>query len=197
MNHYILWLSVLVISITLFSSQLSFGEPLEKKAATKNPVVVFSTTLGDMTIEMFPDKAPVTVKNFLAYVDEGFYDGVIFHRVIPGFVIQGGGFSKDMKQKATKPPIKNEAKNGLLNNRGTLSMARTSDVDSATSQFFINLKDNSVLDHGTRDYGYAVFAKVTDGMDVLDKIAAVKTGNHGMHRDVPAEQVIITSARRK
>jgi len=165
--------------------------------AHSEPSVVLSTTLGDITIELFPDKAPVTVENFLAYVDAGFFDKSIFHRVIPGFVLQGGGFTEKMEQKKTRTPIKNEAENGLKNNRGTLSMARTSDINSATSQFFINLKDNSSLDHGTRDFGYAVFAKVTAGMDVVDKIAAVPTGNRGMFQDVPVKAVIIQSARRK
>lgn len=161
------------------------------------PSVVLSTTLGEITIELYPDKAPVTVENFLAYVDTGFFDKTIFHRVVPGFVLQGGGFTEKMEQKKTRPPIKNEAENGLKNKRGTLSMARTSDINSATSQFFINLKDNSFLDHGTRDFGYAVFAKVTAGMDVVDKIAAVPTGNRGMFQDVPVKSVIVQSARRK
>ncbi|MEE9513311.1 MAG: peptidylprolyl isomerase [Anaerolineales bacterium] len=165
--------------------------------AHSEPSVVLSTTLGEITIELYPDKAPVTVENFLAYVDAGYFDMTIFHRVIPGFVLQGGGFTEKMDQKKTRPPIKNEAENGLKNNRGTLSMARTSDINSATSQFFINLKDNSSLDHGTRDFGYAVFAKVTAGMDVVDKIAAVPTGNRGRFQDVPVKAVIIQSARRK
>lgn len=160
-------------------------------------MVVFSTNYGDFTLELYPDKAPVTVENFLSYVDSGFFDGTIFHRVIPGFVIQGGGFTEDMQQKPTQAPIKNEADNGLKNLRGTLSMARTSDINSATSQFFVNLKDNAFLDHGTRDFGYAVFAKVIDGMDVIDKIAAVPTGNRGGHQDVPREPVIVKSASRK
>lgn len=167
------------------------------KPALSEPTVVFLTTLGEITIELYPDKAPVTVENFLAYVDAGFFDNTIFHRVIPGFVLQGGGFTEDMKQKTTRPPIKNEAENGLKNERSTLSMARTSDINSATSQFFINLKDNSSLDHGTRDFGYAVFAKVTAGMDVVDKIAAVPTGNRGRFQDVPVKAVIIQSVRRK
>lgn len=160
-------------------------------------MVVFSTNYGDFTLELYPDKAPITVENFLSYVDSGFYDGTIFHRVIPGFVIQGGGFDEGMQQKATQAPIKNEADNGLKNLRGTLSMARTSDINSATSQFFVNLKDNAFLDHGSRDFGYAVFAKVIDGMDVVDKIAAVQTGNRAGHQDVPREPVIVKSASRK
>lgn len=158
--------------------------------------VLLSTSLGDITIELYPEKAPITVENFLAYVDSGFFDGTIFHRVIPGFVIQGGGFTEDMKKKPTRPPVKNEAGNGLKNERGTLSMARTQETDSATSQFFINLSDNTALDHGTRGFGYAVFGKVIEGMDIIDKIAAVKTGNRGMFNDVPVQPVLIVSARR-
>lgn len=157
-------------------------------------MIVFETNHGTMKIEVYPDKAPVTVENFLKYVDDGFYNGTIFHRVIPGFVIQGGGFDAQMAQKETRAPIKNEADNGLNNERGTLSMARTQVKDSATSQFFVNLQDNDVLDHGARDFGYAVFAKVVEGLDVVDKIAGVATGNHGPHGDVPVEPVIIESA---
>ncbi len=159
-------------------------------------MVILSTTLGDITIELFARKAPATVENFLQYVDDGFYDGLIFHRVIPGFMIQGGGMDAHMGEQKTRAPIKNEADNGLSNRRGTLAMARTQVVDSATAQFFINLSDNTFLDHGTRDFGYAVFGRVTDGMDVVDQIAAVKTGAKGMHQDVPVEPVFITSARR-
>ncbi len=159
-------------------------------------MVVFSTSKGDITIELFPNEAPITVENFLKYVDDGFFDGTIFHRVIPGFMLQGGGFSADMEQKETREQIKNEADNGLKNERGTLSMARTAVVDSATSQFFLNLVNNDFLDHGSRDFGYAVFAKVVDGMDVADEIAKVQTGNHGGHQNVPLEPVVINSARR-
>lgn len=160
-------------------------------------LITFSTSLGDITIELFPDKAPVTVENFLAYVDAGHFVGTIFHRVIPGFMIQGGGFDADMNQKPTRDPIKNEADNGLKNERGTLSMARTSDVNSATCQFFINVNDNGVLDHGEHDFGYAVFARVTEGMDVVDKIVAVATGNRGGHSDVPVEAVVVERAVRR
>ena len=173
------------------------GDATAKKAPAGNPQVVFSTNLGDITIELYPDKAPITVKNFLAYVDEGFFSDTIFHRVIPNFMIQGGGFTKDMKQKPTKDPIKNEANNGLRNSRGTLAMARTSVVDSATGQFFINLADNSFLDNGVRDFGYAVFGKVVSGMDVVDKIAAVKTTTAAGQQNVPVEPIIVTSAKRK
>lgn len=159
-------------------------------------MVVFETTLGTIQIELCPEQAPVTVENFLEYVDAGFYDGTIFHRVIPGFMLQGGGFAADMTRKPTRPAIKNEADNGLKNARGALSMARTSEVDSATSQFFVNVVDNAFLDHGERDFGYAVFARVVEGMDVVDQIAAVETTTRGSYQDVPAEPVVIESARR-
>ena len=160
-------------------------------------MVKFETSLGDFVIEFYPDKAPVTVENFLRYVDDGHFDGTVFHRVIPGFVIQGGGMTADMEQKPTRKPIANEATNGLKNLRGTLSMARTNDIDSATSQFFVNLVDNAFLDHqGQRNYGYAVFGKVTEGMDVIDAIAAVRTGRKRGHDDVPLESVVVQSARR-
>ena len=159
-------------------------------------MVILSTSLGDITVELLADKAPISVQNFLEYVDAGFYDGTVFHRVIAGFMAQCGGFSRDMQQKAPRAPIKNEADNGVKNLRGALAMARTSDVNSATSQFFINLKDNAFLDHGKRDFGYAVFARVTQGMDVVDKIAGVPTGSQGNFKDVPVDPVIIESARR-
>jgi len=174
---------------------LAFGSGAargETKAGGK-PVVVFETSLGAIEIELDPEKAPITAQNFLAYVDSGFYDGTIFHRVIPNFMIQGGGFDAKMSQKPTRAAIKNEADNGLKNGRGTVAMARTAVVDSATAQFFINVKDNDFLNHGGRDFGYAVFGHVTQGMDVVDKIAAVKTGA----QDVPVETVLIKSARRK
>ena len=159
--------------------------------------VTFVTNLGGFTIELYPDKAPITVKNFLAYVEAGFFNNTIFHRVMPGFVIQGGGFGTNMDRKETRPPIKNEAENGLKNKRGTLSMARTRDINSATSQFFVNLKDNPSLDNGSQGFGYAVFAKVIEGMEVIDKIAAVPTGNHGRYGNVPKKSVIVQLARRK
>jgi len=162
----------------------------------KNPMVLISTSLGDIKVELYEDKAPVTVKNFLMYVNDGFFNGTIFHRVIPAFMIQGGGFDKDMKQKSAKEPIKNEAGNGLKNETGTLAMARTGVVDSATAQFFINTKDNAFLDHkddSTQGYGYAVFGKVVDGMDVVRKIEKVATANKGMHQNVPTEPVVIKS----
>jgi cyclophilin family peptidyl-prolyl cis-trans isomerase len=189
--------SVLAAVGLVLSAALAAAPADTETAKGGSSMVVFSTNYGDFTLELYPDKAPVTVENFLSYVDSGFFDGTIFHRVIPGFVIQGGGFTEDMQQKPTQAPIKNEADNGLKNLRGTLSMARTSDINSATSQFFVNLKDNAFLDHGTRDFGYAVFAKVIDGMDVIDKIAAVPTGNRGGHQDVPREPVIVKSASPK
>jgi peptidyl-prolyl cis-trans isomerase A (cyclophilin A) len=159
------------------------------------PVVVLKTSLGDIEIQLDPSKAPITTANFLAYVNSKFYDGTIFHRVIPGFVVQGGGFAPDMTEKTTNPPIKNEATNGLHNLRGTISMARTSDPDSATSQFFLNLVDNSdKLDPGgVSPEGYAVFGKITKGLEVIDKIAAIPTGPG----DVPQTQVVLLSARVK
>ena len=159
-------------------------------------MIRFETSLGDITIEMLEKEAPVTTANFLKYVDDGYFDGTIFHRVIPGFVIQGGGFTEDMTQKRTQDPIKNEADNGLKNDRGTLSMARTSDVNSATSQFFVNLKDNASLNNSRGNFGYAVFARVTAGMDIVDKIAEVETGRRRGHDDVPVEPVIVRSAKR-
>jgi peptidyl-prolyl cis-trans isomerase A (cyclophilin A) len=154
-------------------------------------MIRFETTLGDFTVELLEKEAPETVVNFLKYIDDGFLDGTIFHRIVPGFVIQGGGFTEDMTQKRTRPPIKNEADNGLKNERGSLSMARTNDINSATSQFFVNLKDNEFLDHKRGNFGYAVFARVTEGMDVVDKIAAVETGRRRGFDDVPVEAVIM------
>jgi cyclophilin family peptidyl-prolyl cis-trans isomerase len=159
-------------------------------------MVRFETSHGSFTIELFPKEAPVTVENFLKYVDDGFFAGTIFHRIVPGFVIQGGGLTAEFDNKENRDPIKNEAKNGLKNGRGWLSMARTSDINSATSQFFVNLSDNAFLDHGPRDFGYAVFARVTDGMETVDKIAKVKTGRRKGYQDAPMEDVIIVSAKR-
>src|SRR6201996_6150785 len=159
-------------------------------------MVRFETTHGSFTIELFPKEAPVTVTNFLQYVDDGFFDGTIFHRIVPGFVIQGGGLTADFDQKKTRDPIKNEADNGVKNGRGTLSMARTNDVNSATSQFFVNLTDNDFLDNTRGNFGYAVFGRVTEGMDVVDKIAAVKTGRRHGHQDVPLEAVTMTRVHR-
>ena len=164
-----------------------------------NTVVVIETTMGTIKAELWADKAPITVKNFLTYVDEKFYDGLIFHRVIKGFMIQGGGFDATMNQKATHEQIKNEATADKKNDRGTLAMARTAVVDSATAQFFINHKDNAFLDHQNETqsgFGYCAFGKVIEGMDVVDKIAAVPTGRQGGFEDVPTNQVQIKSIRR-
>ncbi len=160
--------------------------------------IVLETSLGSLTIELNPDKAPETVKNFLAYVDEKFYDGTIFHRVIKDFMIQGGGFQPGMKQKTTRAAIKNESSNSLSNTRGAIAMARTNDPNSATAQFFINTVDNGFLDKSqSRDgVGYCVFGKVTQGLDVVDKIRAVKTTTKSGHQDVPVQDVVINTARR-
>ena len=158
-------------------------------------MVTFHTNHGDIVIKTFDDKAPETVKNFLDYCREGFYNNTIFHRVINGFMIQGGGFTEQMQQKKPNPPIKNEADNGLRNTRGTIAMARTADKDSATSQFFINIADNAFLDHGQRDFGYAVFGKVVKGMDVADKISQVQTHDVGPYQNVPSKPIVILSAK--
>lgn len=165
-------------------------------AAAGNPVVLMKTSMGDIKIELDQAQAPISTANFLAYANDKFYDGTIFHRVIPNFMIQGGGFDKDMNQKKTKAPIKNEAGNGLKNVTGTIAMARTSDPNSATAQFFINTKDNAFLDHrddSVQGYGYAVFGKVIDGMDVVKKIEAVQTTTKVPHQNVPVTPVIIES----
>jgi cyclophilin family peptidyl-prolyl cis-trans isomerase len=165
-----------------------------------NPHVIIATSLGDIEVELFADKAPESVKNFLAYAEAGHYDGTIFHRTIKNFMVQGGGFTADMQQKPTKAPIKNEAGNGLKNQLGTLAMARTNVVDSATSQFFINVKDNTFLDHkndSPQGFGYAVFGKVVSGIDVVHKIENVATTNKGMYQDVPVDAVVIKSVKLK
>lgn len=163
-------------------------------ASGTGPLVVMETSKGTITIELFDDRAPVTCENFRKYVNDGFYDGLIFHRVIPGFMIQGGGFEQGMKKRKTRKPIFNEADNGLKNRRGTLSMARTANINSATAQFFLNVNDNRSLDHRgmtQSGYGYAVFGKVVDGMDIADAIVAVPRGQKGMYGDVPDEDVLI------
>ena len=195
-----------VIAAIVFAASFAWAQP----AKAADPVVVFKTSMGTIEITLDPKSAPITSANFLAYVDKKFYDGVIFHRVIPGFVVQGGGFTTDMQQKPTNPPIKNEATNGLHNLRGTISMARTSDPDSATSQFFLNLVDNTAtgkgpsgnptvnLDpNGVSPEGYAVFGKITKGLDVLDQIAQVQTTTVGDFSDVPVKPIVIISARRQ
>ena len=162
--------------------------------STENPKVRLETSAGDIVIELDAEKAPISTENFLAYVNDGYYSGTVFHRVIKDFMIQGGGMNADLSQKPTKAPIKNEAGNGLRNDRGTVAMARTQIVDSATAQFFINTVDNSFLNHQAptqQGYGYAVFGKVVEGMDVVDAIRLVETGNHNMHQDVPLEAVTI------
>ncbi len=160
-------------------------------------MVRFETSLGGFTLELDADKAPISVANFLEYVDDGYFDGLIFHRVIPGFMIQGGGLDAEMEPRRGKKPIKNEAANGLKNLRGTVAMARTNVVDSATSQFFVNLSDNDFLNHqGAANFGYAVFGKVVDGLDTIDRIAKERTGRRNGHDDVPATDVVIVSAKR-
>jgi cyclophilin family peptidyl-prolyl cis-trans isomerase len=154
-------------------------------------MITIKTNHGDIKLELFDEKAPISCENFRQYIADGFFNETIFHRVIPNFMIQGGGFGADMSQKSTRDPIKNEADNGELNRRGTLAMARTMDVNSATAQFFINLRDNDFLNHRGRDFGYAVFAEVSHGMDVVDAIAGVATGNNGGHPDVPLDAVTI------
>jgi len=166
-------------------------------ALAENPRVELKTNQGPIIVELFPDKAPKTVANFLQYVKDGFYNGTVFHRVIDGFMIQGGGFDREMREKTARPPIENEAGNGLKNAVGTLAMARTPNPHSASAQFFINVKDNDFLNHREptpQGYGYAVFGKVALGMDVVNKIAKVATGNAGPHQNVPREPVIIESA---
>jgi len=158
--------------------------------------ILMTTTVGPMTLELDADNAPKTVENFLSYVSSGFYDGTIFHRVINNFMVQGGGFTADMEQKATQAPIENEANNGLKNGHGTIAMARTQDPHSATAQFFINVQDNDFLNHtgeNMQGWGYAVFGKVTDGEEVLEKIRCVQTGSQAGHQDVPVEPIIIES----
>ena len=164
----------------------------------KNPIVIIDTSMGTITAELWSDKAPKTVENMLAYIGDKFYDGLVFHRVISGFMIQGGGMDANMKQKSTRDSVINEATAELRNDRGTLAMARTSDVNSATAQFFVNLADNGLLNHQNetaQGFGYCAFGSVTDGMDVVDQIAAVATGRTGFHDDVPTEPVTINSIR--
>jgi cyclophilin family peptidyl-prolyl cis-trans isomerase len=192
-------IGTLTFATAVFSiTALSTGAAMEKKTA--NPVIIIETSMGDIAVELYRDRAPKTVANFLEYVKAGFYKGTVFHRVIKGFMIQGGGLTVDMKQKPTRPPIENEATNGEKNERGTIAMARTSDVHSATAQFFINTVNNSFLDHrsqGSDGFGYCVFGKVTSGMEVVDKIESTATENKGMYRDVPIKPVIIKDVRIK
>lgn len=177
----------------LLASTLAFAGNLY---AAEAPRVLLTTTLGNIELELNQEQAPISVKNFLTYVDEKRYDGTIFHRVIPNFMVQGGGFDQNMRQLPTNAPIKNEAQNGLRNDRGTVAMARTQVVDSATSQFFINVNNNDFLNNGSRDFGYAVFGKVVQGMPVVDQITGVATGRKNGHSDVPVDPVIILKAER-
>lgn len=179
-------LKALLLFISLFS--------VTSASAASVDQAIIKTNFGDVVVELFPDQAPVSVKNFIAYAENGFYDGVIFHRVIPGFMVQTGGFDKKMIRKATSKPIINEARNGLSNSRGSLAMARTNNPDSATSQFFINLKDNNFLNrsgNAPQQAGYAVFGRVITGMDVIDKIAQQPTGNKSHYSDVPLKDIVI------
>lgn len=195
-------LSQLVWTLSLMGATLvAWGQNAPQSTPpSAHPQVELTTSMGVIVLELDAEKAPRSVANFLAYVEEGFYDGLIFHRVIDGFMIQGGGFDKAMQKKETKPPITNEADNGVRNTRGTIAMARTNDPHSATAQFFINTVDNRPLDHRAKDtygWGYAVFGKVIAGMDVVDAIAKVKTGRSGVYDNVPAEPVVIVKAKRK
>lgn len=194
-------LSWLLIAACFVSTTAFAAAPAKAKATKANPVVVMETSLGTVEMELYPDKAPLSVANFLSYVKDKFYDGTVFHRVIKGFMIQGGGFDTSYHQKATKAPIKNEATNGLKNDRGTLAMARTMVVDSATAQFFINVVDNAMLNNRGTDmqsYGYAVFGKVIKGMDVVDKIRESPTGSCGSFpTDCPKTPVVIKKMRVK
>lgn len=180
---------------TFFATLIFACLPLASQAQIEAPMVVMHTNLGDIKIELFDGNAPKTVENFISYVEDGFYEGIIFHRVIPGFVIQGGGFTEDYERRETKAPIRNESDNQLKNSRGTLSMARTSDPHSASTQFFINLSDNAPLDYRNGEWGYAVFGKVVEGMNVVDKIAMIPTGSGGpFPAEVPSETAVIQSA---
>ena len=188
-----------VVSFLILFQTVAGTQPAPAQPAPNNPVAVISTSMGDITVELYRDRAPVSVENFLRYASEGFYAGTIFHRVVPGFMIQGGGLTPELAEKPTHPPIRNEATNGLNNVRGTLSMARTQALRSATAQFFINVADNRIkLDHHgytPEDFGYAVFGRVLSGMDVCDRIAAVKTRPVGPHENVPVEPVVIKAVR--
>jgi peptidyl-prolyl cis-trans isomerase B (cyclophilin B) len=180
-------------------NHLAENIPQVNLPAGKNPRVKLETSRGEITLELYPDKVPLTVKNFLAYVESGFYDGTIFHRVIPGFMIQGGGMTPGMDEKTTRSPIKNEAANGLANSRGTVAMARTQVIDSATAQFFINVADNAFLNHrdnSMQGFGYCAFGKVLEGMEAVDQIVAVPTKTSGYYENVPVDDVLIVKAKR-
>ncbi|WP_036248761.1 peptidylprolyl isomerase [Methylobacter sp. BBA5.1] len=187
---------ILVLSLMLFLTT-TFSFATENKMSDTQTKVKLTTTLGEIIVQLNPEKAPISSANFLTYVNEGFYNGTVFHRVIPGFMAQGGGFDTSFNQKAVHDPIKNEANNGLPNNRGTIAMARTPDPDSATAQFFINYKDNSFLNHTSptpNGWGYAVFGEVIEGMDIVDAMAKQPTGNRGPHQDVPKTDIVIEKA---
>jgi len=190
---------LLAFALTFAVASSAVAAPVPKSGKGSDTHVVVETSHGDIVIELFPEKAPKTVENFLGYADDKFYDGLIVHRVVKDFMIQGGGMEPGVKEKKAKDPIKNESDNGLSNARGTVAMARTAQPDSATSQFFINLVENQRLDFkdANKQTGYCVFGKVVEGMDVVDKIAGVKTGPSGNHQNVPAEDVVIKSVRRK
>lgn len=193
------WVIMLVLAVLAMAGVESTFAAEKGMTETTRAIVIMETSEGMIKIELWPAKAPMTVKNFWRYADEGFYDGTIFHRVIDNFMIQGGGFAADMTKKPTHQPIKNEATAELKNDRGTIAMARTRDLHSGTSQFFINLKDNDFLNHydeTATGFGYAVFGKVIDGMDVVDRIAKVKTTTAGSFRDVPAKPVVIKHVKR-
>lgn len=202
--HIVAIVAVSVLAVLALFTTLngSAGENTEEAAdgiavnetGEEMEVVVLETNKGKIEMELYPDKAPVTVKNFLGYVNAGFYDGTVFHRVIPGFMVQGGGFTQEGKQKETEPPIKLESDNGLKNKEGTVAMARTNDPNSATSQFFINLENNSFLDYTSENDGYAVFGKVVSGMDVVNEIAETETSRNGFHEDWPVEDIVIEKA---
>ena len=193
-------MSIMVILVFVFSitgcgnNKLDTEDNLGGGEKMVSGNVVFDTNMGNFEVELYAEKAPITVKNFLGYVNEGYYDGLIFHRVIKGFMVQGGGFDADMNQKSTKDPIKNEADNGLKNEKYTLAMARTNVVDSATSQFFVNVAENTFLDNSDRDFGYAVFGRVVLGQEIIDKIESTKTGTKNGMGDVPVSEVMINKA---
>ena len=202
-KHFILlFFSFFLLFVGCNAQDAATKQATEKETQSKtsgekmsaNPIIKIETNKGTITIQLDAEKAPISSKNMVNYVKDSFYDGLIFHRVIPGFMVQGGGMNPDMSEKASKAQIQNEANNGLKNERGTLAMARTNIPHSASSQFFINLKDNTFLNHTSetaQGWGYAVFGKVTEGMDIVDEIAKVKTGNHGHHGDVPVDAVVI------
>jgi peptidyl-prolyl cis-trans isomerase A (cyclophilin A) len=202
---FVLSAALMVFSASALAKDATKKANEDKKGATpvtasKNPHVILETNMGNIEVELDGEKAPISTENFLKYVDNGHYSGTIFHRVIDGFMIQGGGFTEDMKQKSTLAPIKNEAQNGLKNLKGTLAMARTNVVDSATAQFFINVVDNAFLDHKSptpSGFGYAVFGKVVGGMDVVEKMKGVATASKGMHENVPVTPIVIKTAKRK